>query len=164
MEEESISRQFWKSRGRIFWKDDLDYLKYHSKIMTEKWTFLETWDYIRISNSFPSDSLETIKNITNDKWISLIREWLNNKTSTKVAAFAAITFLFAILPYNKMIMPEKEFTNFQISNFNKIARKNGLDSLPFKNLEPFIEEDDEGPLLPAAYLEWVNNEYDKAAW
>ena len=160
------SMAFWKSKNRTYWKDDQLFLQFQNKIMKEYWDFQETWENLKLNHCFPNE-IQTGQKIK-ELWLQYIKEWNELRElddQEKTIAFAGISFLLMLLPYNEIDNLSKVFTRFQLNQFNIISVYNGLGKLPnIENLKPFMKKNDGGPLLPAAYKQWLDHTYDKACW
>lgn len=157
----------WEEKNRLFWKIDPKFTEFNGKLFNEFWSFEDVCKFVQFDNYlFGNDHdrkqiLDTMKS----DWLSYVNEWnrLENINRTNEAkGFVAITYLFIVIPYEKIDNVGKYFTLFEANNINiaYFYNTNG-DYLPFADVEELF---DRGPSLPCAYQEWINDKYNRASW
>lgn len=155
----------WTLKNRLFWKVDPEFQQFNNRLYKEMWTFEETSEIAKLNNFiFNTDRDEILTNMK-QQWLKYITEW--NKLEridepNKIKGFAALTFLFIVLPYDKLDDVGKYFTNFEANMINiaYFYNSNGH-YLAFEDIDELF---DSGPLWPAAYQQWLDTKYNSACW
>ena len=74
--------------------------------------------------------------------------------------FAGLTFLILVFPFDKLKYPNV-FCQHEVEIFNRIYFYNAKRYLPFTGLNDLF---DNGPNIPFAYREWLDDIYNAASW
>lgn len=165
----------WEEKGRIHWKKDPEFLKYNDDLFTNTFeSFDEVCEFCTTSrwpwNGSGRDSkwneLEWV-NVARDKWRLLTNRWKLHNNTNKLPRFAAITLHFVVLPYEKLgsnigeVLTEFEAQQINTAYFYEIGQYEfGGPGIPVKNMDDLSR----GPLLPAAWQQWLDNKYNEASW
>lgn len=97
------------------------------------------------------------------EWLKLIKDWNNIRkvnSDDKTYMFVGICYLFVVLPYDQM-EDISIFSCFEIKMINVCYYYIYHKYLQYEGVENLF---DIGPILPAAYIEWLDNRYDSAVW
>ena len=149
---------------RTYWKDDVVFIKFNDRLYKESWTFEETLKISTIDTLTFKSKKEDVYSKMKEEWLKHIIKWNeeeNIDVQDKIFGYAALTFIFMVLPYNELDNVGK-FTEFEANQINicYFYNTNG-DYLPFKNMEELFNA---GPIYPPAYKMWIEDKYNQASW
>lgn len=156
----------WTQKGRLFWKKDPLFQEFNEQMYTEKFLSFSNVFEFSTASEWPWSDKDWIPNVSKH-WNNLCNRWKSHTKSTKLPGFAAITLLFAVLPYDKLgqklgtVLTEFESNHINAAYFYEIGQyHNGKENLQIQNLEDLTG----GPLYPPAYEQWINQKYNMASW
>ncbi|CAH6419494.1 Hypothetical protein HVR_LOCUS674 [uncultured virus] len=158
----------WNQKGRIYWKDDPEFKKFNEVLYTNQFkSFDEVYEFCGME-SWPwiySGSDPIIK--ARKQWNKLRKRWKSNTKTCKLPGYAAITLLYAVLPYEKLgtqmgtVLNNFEAKQANAAYFYEIGQYYmGGKNLPIKNIEDLSG----GPIFPPAYQHWLDEKYNRASW
>ena len=156
----------WAEKGRIYWKKDKKYLKFEKEILYDtNFSFDEVFDFCPLTQIL--NISEEQKNIMKIKWWKLANSWDNDsfkKDKIKLPYFAAVVFLVISLPFDE-ISNIGVISTFEMEQINNMHYFNYRTDLKY---DGDISIKNRGPLLPAAFMEWLDDdfhtEYNQAVW
>ena len=157
--------QYKIDKSRIEWRHDPVYLSFEKRLYETYLTFDEALELSTFRDIVPSDLLPSFK----EAWTKQIRRWnkhekrfISPDIDNKTIGFAALVFIASELPYES-IPDLSMFNTFQLNKFN-FVRLYYDSSKQDLNLPGVIPVADQGPMFPAAFLRWLNEELDSASW
>jgi hypothetical protein len=152
---------------RPHWKEDKEFQIFNKNLYENMFTFEETLKLAQFDSYQFDDTNEVLLNMKIE-WTKLIAEWNEIekiKHDDRSFGYVVLTYLFVVLPYERLIDPNKYFTHFEINQINiayfYVQNTAYSKPLPFENLEELFNS---GPIFPPAYQQWINNKYNKASW
>lgn len=151
----------WVIKGRVFWKEDPRFQEFNTCLYQEFWTFEKALEVSTLVKIIPENQKEAMKT----RWLEYVTEW--NKVRgigfvDRTKGFAALTFIFVSFPYHLVSDIGKYFTQFEVQQINVCYYYNTDDlSIPLLGAENLF---DCGPVFPPAYLQWLDEKYDRASW
>lgn len=159
MTEKEIFERF----GRTYWKEDQRYKNFEKSLYDNYFSFDECFEFSKYKDvlQFPND--EWIPKAKTE-WNRLVNDWNeeeNIKDKQNMAkGFVALTYLFAVLPYNllqnKDVLSSIEGKMFNVIHFYVYSK--------YLNLNGSDNDLHYGPSHPAVYQSWINDRYDSASW
>lgn len=154
----------WSKKKRTHWKKDEIFLKYEKYLLETCMSFEEICEHSLIDSyiKFKKDKTGILKEMKKE-WLKLIKEWNSIRkvdSNVKTYMFVGLCYLFVVLPYDE-IYDIKVFSVFDISMINVCYYYVKKKYLEYEGAENLF---DIGPLLPAAYMEWIDDRYDSATW
>lgn len=162
----------WNLKERIHWKKDQRFHDFVSDLVEKSMDFDQTCRFVGVDKFCFTNFKDRVLDLMKIKWMFYIKKWNNEReinSHDKIMGFAAVIFLYVVLPYEQILGIEKCFTAFEAGNINMahlyITRKN----LPFININKII---DDAKLLivrdprefPSSLVRYVTKKYDRATW
>jgi hypothetical protein len=154
----------WDLKKRLFWKDDPEFNNFNNRLYNELWTFEQATEIAELKKYIFNNNHDEIMKNMKKQWLGHIQKWNRIEKiqeTDKTRAFAALTFVFIVLPYDKLDSVGKYFTHFEANMLNVAYFYNtDGDNLPFENMEDLLA----GPMFPPSYQYWLDKKYNNAAW
>lgn len=148
-----------------YWLTDPKFLEFNDRLYDEEWTFDQTLSNVHFQD-FEFDNMEFLRDIKR-KWNALINDWNREgyiKSRNKTKAYAAIIFLFILIPYNDMKNLKSHFTLFDMNMIN-IAYFYNTGGIPLCINEFELEDISySGSIDQLEYHNWLDDKYNTASW
>ena len=114
-------RQPWPTATRTHWKQDAAYMRFHARLLSERWTFEQTRDasWLAAKIAFSETDAEALTKQHKADWSELVAHWLkcqdksaavgkakdDDKSSMdkSAPAYCALAYYFATLPWPAVI-------------------------------------------------------------
>ena len=152
-------------KTRPHWKVDPEYQKFHNRLYDEFWTFEETCAIVQFDKFVFKENKEEILKTMKTEWTKYATKWNaqeNIDSMDKIKSFVAISYLFIVIPFQKLDDVGKYFTENEANMINIVYfRESNCQYLPFENLEELFAS---GPVFPPAYAEWLEQKCNSACW
>ena len=94
----------WTTKNRIFWENDSKFQEFNDRLFNELWSFDEVLKISTVETFNFKTNKDLIFKKMKIKWLKYVDEWNEQKDvldTTTCKGYAAVTFLFIVLPFKK---------------------------------------------------------------